>query len=449
MALSLKNSWRREKMKKVFSVLLIFMVCGVLAIYAGGTSDKSAAGGKTDKVVIQIFHYMLQVTKQEGLLEVEEAFTKKYPNVSFENIFYNQGIDYFPQLSTALASGQQPNIIMGNPGLYPDVISNGYAMNLTNNEVIKNLKLPSGDLGDVSANKVVYGFPIDFKTWGVFYNVDIFNKLGIKVPTKQSELLEACRKITAAGIDPWAHCYSDAVMGDIEMRNTVWTRAITAGDKDLFENLMNGKKKLTDYPYFEEGLKVWRERMQGARKDAIANSQDKALEIFLSGQAAMLYMGSWSIGDLVAKIGTGNFKFDFFIAPIDENPQSQKLNVQVDQAFMVNPKAKNADIALKFMEFWITDGALAWSEATMLPLTTGQVSDKLLSVVKTLSAIKETGNIAHYGDFTMPFNTEFTTAYRRGLNAFAESAVTGGTMTPAQCLANIQAAFDNVRATSK
>lgn len=436
-------------MKKVFSVLLIFMVCGVLAIYAGGTSDKSAAGGKTDKVVIQIFHYMLQVTKQEGLLEVEEAFTKKYPNVSFENIFYNQGIDYFPQLSTALASGQQPNIIMGNPGLYPDVISNGYAMNLTNNEVIKNLKLPSGDLGDVSANKVVYGFPIDFKTWGVFYNVDIFNKLGIKVPTKQSELLEACRKITAAGIDPWAHCYSDAVMGDIEMRNTVWTRAITAGDKDLFENLMNGKKKLTDYPYFEEGLKVWRERMQGARKDAIANSQDKALEIFLSGQAAMLYMGSWSIGDLVAKIGTGNFKFDFFIAPIDENPQSQKLNVQVDQAFMVNPKAKNADIALKFMEFWITDGALAWSEATMLPLTTGQVSDKLLSVVKTLSAIKETGNIAHYGDFTMPFNTEFTTAYRRGLNAFAESAVTGGTMTPAQCLANIQAAFDNVRATSK
>ena len=31
------------------------------------------------------------------------------------------------------------------------------------------------------------------------------------------------------------------------------------------------------------------------------------------------------------------------------------MNVQVDQAFMVNPKAENADVALDFMEYWVTD----------------------------------------------------------------------------------------------
>jgi raffinose/stachyose/melibiose transport system substrate-binding protein len=423
---------------------------GSIAVYAGGGSDKGAGGlSGSGTATIQVFHYMLEATKQSGLLKLEEEFCKKNPNVKFDNIFYNQGVDYFPQLSTALASGEQPQIIMGNPGQYPDLIKNGYAMDLSNNAVIKSLNLPAGDLGDVSANKIIYGFPIDFKTWGVFYNVDIFNRLGLKVPTKQSEMLDVCRKIAAAGIDPWAHCFSDAVYPDIEMRNTVWTRGVEAKDLNLFESLMNGSKKLSDYPYFAEGLKVWQERMRWARKDAMANSQDKALEIFLSGQAAMIYMGSWNIGLLASKIGSSNFKFDFFIAPIDENPQSQKLNVQVDQAFMVNPKAKNSDVALKFMEFWITDGAPFWSEATMLPLTTGKTSDKLLPVVKTLAAIKQSGKIAHYGDFTRPFTTEYTTAYRKGLTAFAESAVTGGTMTSAQCIANLQAAFDNIRATSK
>jgi raffinose/stachyose/melibiose transport system substrate-binding protein len=338
---------------------------------------------------------------------------------------------------------------MGNPGLYPDIISNGYAVDLTNNSIIKSLNLSSGDLGDVSANKVVYSFPIDFKTWGIFYNVDIFNRLGIQVPTRQSELLAACKKLADAGIDPWIDCYSDAVMGDTQIRNTMFPRAFAAGDVDFYDNLMTGKKKVTDYPFVLEAMRVWRQRMQWARKDAMANNQDKALELFVSGQGAMHYTGSWNIGDISAKIGNSGFKFDFFVPPIDENPQSQKMNVQVDQAFMVNPKAKNFDMAIKFMEFWMTDGALIWSETSMMPLVTGETSDKLLPVVKTIAAIKSSGNIAHFGDFSKPFTAEFTTAWRRALGSFAESSVTGGIMTTEQALTNMQALFDNIIATSK
>lgn len=401
-------------------------------------------------VVVQVFHYMLQTTKQAGLKDVQAAYTKLHPNVTFKNIFYNQGTDYFPQLSTALASGEVPEIIMGNPGLYPDVVKEGFAMDLTENKVIKGLNLPKGDLGDVSSNGKIYGFPIDFKTWGVFYNVGIFEKLGLKVPTKQSELLEVADKIKAAGIDPWIHAFKDAVMGDIEMRNTVWPRALAAGNTDLFDSLMTGKKKFADYPYFLEGLKVWQQRMKYYRADALANNQDKSLELFVSGKGAMLYTGSWSVGDLVAKIPAGSdFKFDFFVAPIDEDGASQKLNVQVDQSFMVNPKSKNAAVALDFMEFWITNGATTWSETTLLPLTTGKTSDKLLPLVKTLSSIKASGKIAHYGDFTKPFNTEFTTAWRKGLNEFAESCMTGGTMTPQQALEKLQKYFDDIIAKNK
>lgn len=458
-------------MKKLLSVLL----CGVMLVsFATGCSPKKAtvveeqpttvteevqstdsttqvvveSDEPAEPVVIEVFHYMTQETKRKGLDAVEAAFTAMYPNVSFRNTFYNHGTDYFPQLSTALVSGEKPEIIMGNPGLYPDLISSGYATDLSSNEIIKGLNLSEGDLGDVSANGKIYGFPIDFKTWGVFYNVKMFKELGIEIPKTQTELLAACQKIEDAGLNPWINAFGDAVYGDIEMRNTVWPRALAAGDKDLFENLMTGKKKFADYPYFKEALEVWQQRMQWSRLDAMSNNQNKALELFVAGEGAMFYTGSWGVGDLVAMVGDSDFEFNFFVAPIDD-ANSQKLNVQVDQAFMVNPSSENPEMAQKFLEYWITEGSLVWSETTLLPLTTGKSSDSLLPLVKTLAEIKESGDIAHYGSFTKPFSSEFTAAWRKILTVFAESCVTGGSITPDETLVELQKAFDDIIETSK
>ncbi len=391
-----------------------------------------------EAVNIKVFHYMAQATKQAGLDAIEAAYTAAHPNVTFTNIYYNQGTDYFPQLSTALSSGDQPNIIMGNPGLYPDLVSEGFVMDLTENGTINGLNLPSGDLGDVSSNGKIYGFPIDFKSWGIFYNKTIFSELGLTEPTTLTELNALQDKLIAAGYDPYVRSFGDAVYGDIEMRNTVWPRALAAGNKDLFEKLMNGEGKFTDYPYFAEALQNWTQRMVAPRADDMSNTQDMALEIFAAGGAAMRYDGTWCIGDLLKK--NPGFEIGFFVAPIDDN-SSAKLNVQVDQAFMVNPQAAHSDVALNFMEYWITEG-VAWSEMSQMPLLTGVTSDKLLPLVKTLAEIKASGNIAHYGDFTKPFSTAFTKAWRTELTAYAESVLTGGTMTVDECLANLQKAFD-------
>lgn len=417
-------------MKRILAIVLTVAMLLSLASFAAAE----------EKVNITVFHYMAQATKAAGLDAIEAAYTELHPNVTFTNIYYNQGTDYFPQLSTALSSGDQPNIIMGNPGLYPDLVSEGFVMDLTDNETIKAMNLPSGDLGDVSANGRIYGFPIDFKSWGIFYNKTIFEDLGLEVPTTLTELNALQDKLIAAGIDPYVRSHNDAVYGDIECRNTVWTRALAAGDKDVFENLMNGSKKFTDYPYFAEALENWKLRLVGPRTDDMSNTQDMGLEVFAAGGAAMRYDGTWAIGDMLAK--EPDFEIGFFVAPIDDEG-SAKLNVQVDQSFMVNPQAENADVALDFMEYWLTQG-IAWSEISQMPLNTGVVSDNLLPMVKTLAEMKGSGNIAHYGDFTMPLSSAFTTAWRTELTAFAESVLTGGDMTVEQCLENLQTAFDEV-----
>lgn len=412
------------------------------------TEDNAAETASSDEQkTLTVFHYMGQSVKQEGLAKLEEEFQKTHPNITFENIFYNQGTDYFPQLSTALASGEQPDIIMGNPATYPDLIENGYAMNLTDTDVIKNLNVSPEDLNDASAGGKVYAVPIDFKASGFFYNVKIFEENGLEVPTTLTEFNNVVETLHNNGIDPFIDLYGEGSTGDIETRGIIVPRAVAAGDLDLYEKLMSGESKLTDYDYFDEALTVWDGRMTYPRMDAMANNQDKALELFVTGQGAMIFTGNWNIGEMLAKSEGTDFEFDFFLPPIDDEG-SAKLCTTVDQSFMVNPNSDCAEEALEFLTYWATDGALEWSETTMMPLITGETSDNLLPVVKTMAELKANNSIAQ-GIFTVPFDTEFTSAWRKGLISYAESVCTGNPMTHEECLENIQSLFDDIIATSK
>lgn len=410
-------------------------------------SEAATEGGSGEEKTLTVFHYMGQSVKQQGLEKLEEEFKKTHPNITFENIFYNQGTDYFPQLSTALASGEQPDIIMGNPATYPDLIENGYAMDLTDNDVIKNLNVSPEDLNDASANGKVYAVPIDFKASGFFYNVKMFKENGLEVPKTLTEFDQLVETLHSKGIDSFIDLYGEGSTGDIETRGIIVPRAVAAGDLDLYEKLMSGEKKLTDYDYMDEALSVWDKRMTYPRMDAMANNQDKALELFVTGQGAMIFTGNWNIGEMLAKSEGTDFEFDFFLPPIDDEG-SAKLCTMVDQSFMVNPNSDCAEEAVEFLEYWVTDGALTWSETTMMPLITGESSDKLLPVVKSMAELKANSSISQ-GIFTKPFNTEFVNAWRKGLISYAESVCTGKPMTHEECLNNIQSLFDDIIATSK
>ena len=259
------------------------------------------APAAAEPVTIKTIHYMVEGEKAGALEAIQAEFTKLYPNVSFENSAYSQGTDYFAQLSTAIASGDMPEIMMGNPGLYTDLIDGGFVMDLTGNDVIEGLGLTQADMGDVSYNGKWYAFPVDFKTWGVYYNKAIFAELGLEVPTTHSELLAVCQALVDGGYDAWAEWYADGASVDIEMRPIVWTKAIQNGDNDMFAKLMADEAKIADYPYFAEALQQWGERIGSwARVDATSNNQSAANEVFLSGQAGMLYQGTWNYGSIEA-----------------------------------------------------------------------------------------------------------------------------------------------------
>ncbi len=426
-------------MKKILSLVLALSLLAATPICA--FADDTAAS-------ITVFHYMVEGDKAAGMVAIEEKFQELYPNVTFDNISYSQGTDYFSQLETALAAGDNPEIMMGNPGLYVDLINEGFVKDLTGNEVILSLGLTSGDMGDVSYDGKWYAYPVDFKSWGVFYNVDLFEQLGLNVPMTESELLDNCAKLKAAGVNPWAEWYADGASVDIEMRPIVWTQALANGDNDMFEKLMNGEKKVTDYPYFAQALESWARRMGNwARSDATSNSQTDANEVFISGQAGMLFQGTWNIGSIESLIKGTDFNYGFFLCPTNDSGNDPVLNVQVDQAFMINPKSDDADMACKFMEYWLTDCMGMWSDSSFQPCITGATTENTPELLLRLLNAKASGNTAGYGDFTMPFSSAFTSAYRKALTAWAVYCCTGveasGVNSVDTCLAYMQELFDD------
>lgn len=445
-------------MKRLIALLLTFTMLLTLAACGGTPAVSPAAtsvpvqseegGLSTDPVTINVIHYAVEGSKAAAIEKIEDDFSKVYPNVSFVNTAYSQGTDYFAQLETAIASGDMPEIMMGNPGLYTDLIEGGFVKDLTGNEAISALGLTDSDMGDVAYMGKWYAFPVDFKTWGVYYNKAIFEELDLKVPTTQSELLEICEVLNKKGIAPWAQWYSDGASVDIEMRPVVWTQAVQNGDTSMFELLMSGEKKVSDYTYFEDGLKSWQARMGNwARTDATSNDQTSANEIFISGQAAMLYQGTWNYGSIEDLIVDVDFDYGFFLCPTDDSGKECVMNVQVDQSFMINPKAKNADWATKFMEYWLTNSMGDWSDLTLQPCITGATTENTTEFLKTILDTKASGNVACYGEFSMPFSSAYTGAYRKALTAFASYCCTGkatdGVDSIESCLAYMQELFDD------
>lgn len=401
-----------------------------------------------EDVTIVLYNYMSETPKQIGLENVEKAFAETQPdyNITWDNKGYNQS-DYFTQIQTALAAGDTVDLIMGNPSVYPDLIEQGFVEDLTGNEFVESLNLSETDLGDASYNGTLYAVPIDFKSWGVYYNKTIFEENGLEVPKTLDEMVQVCETLKANGIEPYVFAYGEAVELDCEVKNAVLQAALANGDNDIFEKLCSGEAKIQDYPYYKEILEAFVDNtLNYITEDAMSTDQQGALEKFVAGEGAMVVLGTWMTADLEAMIEGTDFSYDIFAKPFNNDDEEPLLTSMVDQCFMINSMSEHKELAEAFLRFWATEGAEAWSGTSGAPLLSATTTEGLMGAVKTLAELKAEGKTVPMGAFTTSWTSQFTTIYRKHLVTYAESYAKGETMTADQCLENMQAEFDQVLA---
>ncbi|GAB7525901.1 ABC transporter substrate-binding protein [Paraburkholderia sp. 2C] len=190
-----------------------------------------------------------------------------------------------------------------------------------------------------------YAAPTVYYSWGMFYRKDLFQKAGIaSEPKTWDQLLDACRKLKAAGITPFAVGGRDA-----------WT---LAGWFDYLDLRINGnafhqKLMAGDVPYTDPRVKkvytTWKQLLDD--HDFIDNSLsydlDAAQPFLFQGKAAMMLMGTFITGGFPANVKPQMGYFQFPI--IDANvPTAEDGPVE---SLHIPSRAKNKADAHTFLAF--------------------------------------------------------------------------------------------------
>lgn len=278
----------------------------------------------------------------EGMATVAAEFEKLYPDTHIE--FTEAPVGQREYLITQLAAEQAPEILNVNvEDVWADV-QKGWYVGLDPYLEKPNPFIPKGQPGSVqwwdvfkyqaiSRGKAapdgnMYCITYDMVETGIFYNKNIFKRLGLSVPRDWNEFLQVQEKIKRAGLIPlivgavsiadWGldlifdQMYQELVPG-IDLVSDPKRAAYLQGYLDWDEiSYLNRKGFFTKHdPRFVETfriLKAWRPYFE---KDM---SSTQLTKMFVSQEGAMYWDGSWTVNKLTRDPDV-NFDWGVFYLP--------------------------------------------------------------------------------------------------------------------------------------
>lgn len=356
-------------MKKVMTLVLSAMLSVGLMTGCGGGNNVNSTANKnnastdsSDKVVLTIFHHMGEEPKRNGLDALATAFTKEHPEVTFDiqSIDYGQ---YTSILKTKISAGDSPDIIFRRPKSLPELVEAGQIMDLSNEDYVNNME-PAA-LPSLTIDGKVYGVALDVTAVGVFYNKDVFDKLGLEVPKTEDEYFNCIKVMEDNNIIPIARGYKDAWTAQLEYQADQFQ--ILNDNPDFFGSIARGDKKFSDYP-IADTLKRWSKRLEHGNDDIFGTPDSRAVEMVATGEAGMITQGFWSLGSLQSI--SPDTEFGFFALPVSNDPDyTPLLHAFADDGFMISETSKHKEEANEFFAFMMSpEGAKIWTE------TSGQIS---------------------------------------------------------------------------
>ncbi|MFC5529380.1 ABC transporter substrate-binding protein [Cohnella yongneupensis] len=196
----------------------------------------------------------------------------------------------------------------------------------------------------------LYGLPLwEAATSGMIYNKRIFERLGLRVPTNQSEFFDVCRKLKEAGIVP-VYLASKDVWPLMPQFGIDYAVAKTPG---LVEALNTNKANMSDVPAILDVVE-WYRKMYASGffgDDSASNNWDGLPAALHGGDYAMVMAwDTYLYSDLEAKY-PGSAQ-DFGMMPLFVGGADAKLFEGPNAAMlMVNKNGKHVDEAVDFIRF--------------------------------------------------------------------------------------------------
>jgi len=440
--------------KKCLSIIIsIIMLVGLFAGCGGsapasppandGGSTAPAADSSTgsaassgDKIALSFWSLN---TRQPAIEAVIREFNEVNSDIVVTASFYDtDGIK--DACKIAASSGTLPSMWFNwggsLGGFYSD---NGLTYDLTNYAKEHNWDniFTAGVLDLVTRDGKVTGYPTSFNALAPYYRVDIFQQLGLSIPTTLEEFEAVCAELKANGITPitTAGQYGWHLMRFVELLIEHYAGAELHDAMNEFRESYDNPavtqafikyKEFVDLGYFPEGFLT-------------ASPEDTRLAMF-TGTAAMDIQGPW-YDSFILQDGQDMSRFGVFAFP---SGGSNRLSAFAEMV-QFNANLTEAELAasVEFIDFYYSDEMVnKYIEYYNLPLP--KVGQPMPEGMPNVPVMLNLAN--NNGTFTITdqaFPTEVADALFD-----VQDAIALGQMDPSEGGARIQAAIESYLASN-
>jgi len=206
----------------------------------------------------------------------------------------------------------------------------------------------------IGNDKKVYGIPVDYYPWCVFYRPSLFQEKGYTVPQTWDDLLALCAKMQKDGLTPIAFADKDGwpAMGTFDILN------LRLNGYDFHVGLLTGSQKWTD-PKVTSVFQTWAKLIPFYTKGYAGLTWEQACDTVVRKTGGMYLLGLFLTGEVATVDTTGAAlkDLDFFPFPFFGNSFDAEaaLDAPIDIT-MVTAKSPslqaNLTNAKAFCEFW-------------------------------------------------------------------------------------------------
>ncbi|MFW2491325.1 ABC transporter substrate-binding protein [Clostridium chromiireducens] len=344
----------RKRLIKLLSTLCVTMMAGGLLVGCGGNSSSTSSDSKStsssEKVTLTFGSH------QSGLPTsgVVQELAKQFESETGVKIDFQISPDaqWRDLLKVKLDSGEAPDIFCADAdplNLVTRVNPEKYVQDVSSEEWVK--RLDPNVLPSISYNSKVYGITFPGKKMYFYvYNKEIFDKLGLKVPTNYAEFKAVCQKIKDSGVIP---VYEGTQNGWHQVLPLFETGAMyQQKHPDLYSKLNKNEVDLDSVPELQTIIKELKEFADlGFYGDNyLSNSVENAKEAMAKGKAAMFIAESAWRNEVKADFPDFDTnKLGIFVMPWGDN---QAIGVNpASNAYFINKNGKHVEEAKKFFDF--------------------------------------------------------------------------------------------------
>lgn len=395
-------------MKKTAIFLLILCMMA-------GVAGNVLANEETINLIVSTYDAE-ETTAMNFLYECIANFEAANPNVKLEYVSVPNS-DYMTTYKTRFLGGDGPDIFFGKPRSFADLIEAGYVLDLTDYDFVN--QIDPAVQKETTTNGRMYGVGLVARPKGVIYNLDMFEKYNVEIPTTYSEFIKLCDFFMDQNIYPLMHAYSYIYAPFTEHDSFFPSIALHEGEGDLLANVQAGTAKLAESKSFPKSMEIYNDLVKYQDPGDFGIDQARSYELFAAGDRPMFVYGGWIMGEVMANNPNG--RFGLFSFPWSETPEDNTLVVGLDFGYMVNAQSAHVEEAVDFVRYMSSPeaGALLVKHTGLMSSVLGvEYPENSTPYIKDFSKyIAESKTAAKW--MVPEMTSEYSTVYRTMLQEFA------------------------------